>query len=71
MQKQIVGKFFALPNAREYEIHPVDGNVTFGKIHEGVSADLISELNSTNRICTATVVYVGRQHPMLIEIQAA
>lgn len=71
MQKQITGRFFALPNAREYEIHPEDGSVTFGRIHESVSSDLIDELNASNRACTATVVYVERQHPMLIEIQAA
>ncbi|WP_298151069.1 hypothetical protein [Flavobacterium sp.] len=67
---QIVGRFFALPNAREYEIHSADGSVIFGKIHEGVSADLIGEFNASNRNCTGTVVYVGRQHPMLIEIKA-
>ncbi|MDO8415211.1 MAG: hypothetical protein Q7S87_03245 [Agitococcus sp.] len=71
MQVQIIGKFYALPHSREYEIHQADGTVTFGKIYKDVSLELIQELNAFQTLCVATVVHVGRQPPMLTAIRAA
>jgi len=65
---QVVGRFYALPAAREFELHPVAAAVLSGRIARDIPADRLALFNGTGVLCSCIV---GGDPLTLSSIEAA
>lgn len=67
-RETVVGRFYALPTSREFELHPVAAPVISGRIAADMPVADLFPFNGTGKLCSCIV---GGNPPTLLAIGPA